>query len=67
MTHKTLERSVPRTVNPLEDDEPTSMLMRLWDEAERAMIVAKPMAKPIARRQKTAKVSQTSRVRYAYD
>lgn len=66
MRQQTVERPVPRMANALPDEYPAEVLMRLWDETERAMILTKPASQPTARRQ-TASAEKTDSVRYAYD
>ena len=68
MTHKTLERTLPRAASTLPPDDAAEVLIRLSDEVEQQVTAAKQRAAQVLVRQRqTAPVKNTDRVRYAYD
>ena len=64
MKQQILELPVVEVMDTPSNEKSTSLLARLWDDAERAIAVQHP-PNPPARRTNSAQ--KTVRVRYAYD
>jgi hypothetical protein len=64
MNQQTLEVQVPLTAQSLSDGKPVEALVRMWDEAERAIEARIPL-RPAPRQPEPQE--QSERVRYAYD
>jgi hypothetical protein len=63
MRQQSVERSVPRLADAPPNGKPAGVLVRLWDEAEQAVVARRqpdPAPRPVTQ-------AQPARVRYAYD
>lgn len=65
MQQHTKTLPLPRVTVALLPEQPVTVLARLWDEAERSVVIRRPSPKPASNQAVSAEKS--TNVRYAYD